>query len=102
MGKEIKKIESRQDVLDVWVSKWAVIDSMNIKSGIQAWRAYFDCISYNSWKYRINIYQILYSPESNFRESMFWEVRDGYHKKNCVDSLDPLQYIIDHLNETNS
>ena len=64
------------------------------------------------FKYReTNIYEILYSPESNFFLSMYGDKRVQEYewvsarlcdimKRDCVSSSDPLQYLIDNLKET--
>ena len=111
MGKENKKLESRDDILSCWAEKWGMIEWNVVKTtteecdfnqntsrlvnGMYEWTG-------DSRPEYYSKYEILYSPESNFFEVMFWKVRDGYHKKNCVDSLDPLQYLKDNLNDTTS
>lgn len=100
MGKEVNKLTSRQDVLNVWVSKWATFQWLKILNIEKNWPSTKIVTFENDIDLIGNVYEILYSPESNFFEVMFGEVRDGYHKKNCVDSLDPLQYLIYNLNET--
>lgn len=116
MEKENKKLESRQDVLDVWVSKWAMIWEETVKE----WRFLYDIFrlmvtdtykrDVQIWDY--SIYEILYSPESNFFEVMFaypfadewlrsfWkQTLSDEIKKRCVTSFDPLIYLLDALNE---
>lgn len=120
-----KKLESRQDVLDVWVSKWGVFNWEKIIGAYKDWAnwslglfgeiaSYTDRESFNL----VSIYEILYSPESNFFEVMFWNKWKTqknslytlqyewkiceYHKIICAISKDPLQYLIDNLTETTS
>lgn len=119
MEKEIKKLKNRQDVLDVWVSKWAELYWVKIvwafyKKDKSIWYEWdtVSCVYEYKWERpklinmwflkSFRIEQILYSPESNFFVLVFGKVRDWYHKKNCVDSQDPLQYLLDNLNETTS
>ena len=116
--KKFKQLSSRHDVLDLWVSKWASIDSLEVKNIKHYWDA-VDVVDLmvDLWagyieKARYNIYEILYSPESNFFEVMFQEkskefVFDAFTdlefvKACCVNSSDPLQYLLDNLNETTS
>jgi len=106
---KMKKLESWSDVLDVWVSKWAVYKNKKVNLP-DRW------IEYDNWRVWLyhkqdtiydseiletimtNIYEILYSPESNFFEVMF--PRNILARVDCVISKDPLQYLIDNINET--
>lgn len=74
-----KKLESRQDILDVWVSKWAKMWDAQIKNieimnkedrcSTCRWWVYVDLWEHNFW-WNLHIYEILYSPDSNFFEVM--------------------------------
>ena len=120
MEKENKKLESRQDVLDVWVSKWAVFVGKDVKRAVYSW-SYAILIIFEEYTPTFSIYDILYSPESNFFEVMFeWNKRMPpcwmsktyqeivvfrgvyweYMKCSCSISSHPLQYLLDNLNET--
>ena len=107
MKEEIKKLESRQDVLDVWVSKWAVVMWKELHK-ISRIKVVWNIVEVNKCAelYFYNIYEILYSPESNFFEVMN-SLCDRKNTKYpnimkviCVTSSDPLQYLKDNLNET--
>lgn len=107
MKEEIKKLESRQDVLDVWVSKWAVVMWKELHK-VSRIKVVWNIVEVNKCAelYFYNIYEILYSPESNFFEVMN-SLCDRKNTKYpnimkviCVTSSDPLQYLKDNLNET--
>lgn len=84
MGKEIKKLESRQDVLDVWVSKWAVIEWFTLDKAVmwvhnwkEIWKVWIVVKEWNKYPIcpiEFDIEKILYSPESNFFE-LFWKCK---------------------------
>lgn len=116
MEKEIKKLESRQDVLDVWVSKWAVMfwfDLEKVEYLIKWWVS-MCCIYSKQYGWWYDIEKILYSPESNFFEVMFPEKykeensfdefknQSDRCKAHCVTEPDPLAFLISRLNETTS
>jgi hypothetical protein len=131
---EVKKLSSRQDVLDVFVEKWAVITWKELHK-VSRIKVVWNIVEVNKCAelYYYNLYEILYSQESNFFEVMYtkkfankilstdlwFEWRDtcnydstdsimpaftgnlcDYHKMMCAISSDPLQYLIDNLNET--
>lgn len=110
-----KKLESRQDVLDLWVSKWAVFSKRKIRDA-EIMHGSVAVDLYYHWSIEIkikNIYEILYSPESNFFEVMFPEKSKNtdifddftdleYMKAICVTAPDPLSRLVETLNETTS
>lgn len=122
-----KKLDSRQDVLDVWVSKWAKIDWNVVKTFTEEWMwnqntTYLINKEYEwTWNSRPeyhSIREILYSPESNFFSTMFPiknpllvdsqslysdKERSSYSAKAkaiCVMSPDPLVRLLNAHNET--
>lgn len=121
MKEEIKKLESRQDVLDVWVSKWAVVMWKELHK-VSRIKVVWNIVEVNKCAelYFYNIYEILYSPESNFFEVMFnrlqtdicfynWITKeeimpfrgtDDVAKMKCLTSPDPLTFLLTELNET--
>lgn len=110
MEKENKKLESRQDVLDVWVSKWAVFVGKDVKRAVYSW-SYAILIIFEEYTPTFSIYDILYSPESNFFEVMFWGLEEQhnpdiperkYIKQQCATALDQLTYILDNISDTTS
>jgi len=100
----------RKEILDLRIKNGAMMWNTCIDWHYQ-WMDYSD-IEFDLWHqwwwstYRMNIYQIIYSPNSNFFNVMFgdgvmtlawiWQVQmktSDYHKWKCVTSKDPLKYI---------
>lgn len=114
-----KKLESRQDVLDVWVEKWAVLEWFTLHNAVMSlhnwkeiwkvWVVIKEWDRYPVCPIEFDIEKILYSPSSNFFQSVFdkdvskWIDFNIINKKrDCVISQNPLTYILDRLNDTTS
>ena len=122
--KENKKLSSRQDILEgVRLEKWALFNWWKVSKIKQMpFSLMLEFEEPNGvFKYReTNIYEILYSPESNFFEVMFnrlqtdicfynWITKeeimpfrgtDDVAKMKCLTSPDPLTFLLTELNET--
>lgn len=107
-----KRLESRQDVLDVWVNKWATfrltkVENIQYSSFWEIWQCHIECELYG-WV--VDVCTILYSPESNFFEVMYpkkkWDrfsdTQSSAKKMQCVTAPDPLTFLLTDLNETTS
>jgi hypothetical protein len=87
--------------------RWGVIESHLIDELVYV-EVTVDSIVYLEvewWNYKTSISSALYSPNSNFFEVIYelvWEKYEtsDYYKVWCVVSKDPLQYLIENLNET--
>jgi len=118
MKKENKKLTSRQDILEgLWLERWAVFNWWKVsKIKKMPFSLMLEFEEPNGvFKYReTNIYEILYSLESNFFEVMFddWLDKEKTREKRWIPtyaqivkretvlSSDPLQYLIDNQPET--
>lgn len=112
MEKENTKLESRQDVLSLWETKWATIHEEkvdNIFCAENIWMIAY--LHIRDMQHVLSIYDLIYAPESNFFEVMFWGLEEQhnpdiperkYIKQQCATALDQLTYILDNISDTTS
>lgn len=113
--KEIKKLSSRQDIVDVWVEKWAKWQWQDIQEVKFSVLGGAFLIYKKKRKFiNISLHEILYSLDSNFFSVVFPDLSDvDYgvgrdwltttpedYKRDCVASNDPLTFLLTELNET--